>query len=185
MDNKYFDLKPALLGSALMLSLLTANNSFGQAATSVYTTGKYRNLQVDYDGVGSDPANRWYADYKLLVNYQWMFNINPNPDLDDIIYYGASASNEGYVLDVNNNDIRSEGMSYGMMIAVQMNDQTTFDKLWRFAKNHMRQSDGHFAWHVNRSSYSPIETGGAPDGEEYMAMSLFFAANRWVVTVLA
>jgi len=43
----------------------------------------------------------------------------------------------------------------------------------------MRQSDGHFAWHVSRSNYSPIDTGGAPDGEEYMAMSLFFAANRW------
>jgi len=183
MIKKSSCLKSALLGTTLILSqLITANSSFGQAASSVYTTGKYRNLQVDYDGIGSDPANRWYADYKLLVNYQWMFNINPNPDLDTsgyVIYYDVSGGTEGYVLDVNNNDIRSEGMSYGMMIAVQMNDQTTFDKLWRFAKNHMRQSDGHFAWHVSRSSYSPIDTGGAPDGEEYMAMSLFFAANRW------
>jgi len=170
--------KPVLLGSALLVSELIAGNSVGQSSNSVYKTGNYRNLQVDYDGEGSDPANRWYADYKLLVNYEWMFGINPSGK-DDIIYYNVSGGTEGYILDVNNNDIRSEGMSYGMMIAVQMDDQTTFDKLWRFAKNHMRQSDGHFAWHVSKSNYSPIDTGGAPDGEEYMAMALFFAANRW------
>lgn len=180
MTTKYAQPKIILLGVLLILSqLMIANVSLGQSANSTYKTGKYRNLQVDYDGVGSDPANRWYGDYKLLVNYIEMIGNNPvNPDTR--LLYDVS-STEAYILDVNNNDIRSEGMSYGMMLAVQMNDQPTFDKLWRFAKNRMRNSDGHFTWRVDKTNYRSInnDTGGAPDGEEFMAMSLFFAANRW------
>jgi len=178
MPNQYFRFKTIFVSLLLIASqLIFVNLSFGQSANSTYKTGKYRNLQVDYDGIGSDPANRWYADYKLLVNYDVMIGNNPvNPDAR--LLYDVN-STEAYILDTGNNDIRSEGMSYGMMIAVQMNDQPTFDKLWRFAKNRMRQGDGHFAWHVNTSNYQPIDTGGAPDGEEYMAMALFFAAHRW------
>ena len=90
--------------------------------------------------------------------------------------------NEGYIKDINNNDVRSEGMSYGMMIAVQTGHKEEFDKLWNWAKNHMWHKsggwDGYFAWKRNDGG-----TGGddncAPDGEMYFMMSLLFAANRW------
>jgi oligosaccharide reducing-end xylanase len=45
-------------------------------------------------------------------------------------------SDEAFIKDVNNGDCRSEGQSYGMMICVQMDKKTEFDKLWKFAKNH-------------------------------------------------
>ena len=40
----------------------------------------------------------------------------------------------GYIEDIANNDVRTEGMSYGMMIAVQMNRKEVFDSLWKWAK---------------------------------------------------
>ena len=35
-----------------------------------------------------------------------------------------------YITDWANHDVRTEGMSYGMMIAVQMNKKREFDALW-------------------------------------------------------
>ena len=35
-----------------------------------------------------------------------------------------------YVCDVNSGDVPSEGMSYGMMIAVQLGKKAEFDTLW-------------------------------------------------------
>lgn len=88
----------------------------------------------------------------------------------------------GYMLDTGNHDARTEGMSYGMMMAVQMDCQHIFDKLWLFSKTYMHQSRGkyagYFAWSVSPSGAKNSE-GPAPDGEEYYAMALFFAGNRW------
>ena len=83
-----------------------------------------------------------------------------------------------------NNDARTEGMSYGMMIAVQMNKKHEFDALWNWSNTYMLITDpknpnvGYFAWSMNTDG-SPRSTGPAPDGEEYYAMALLFAAHRW------
>ena len=88
----------------------------------------------------------------------------------------------GYMLDTGNNDARSEGMSYGMMMAVQLNKKDIFDRLWLFSKRFMWQSDGkyqgYFAWSVKTDGTKNAQ-GPAPDGEEYFALALFFAAARW------
>ncbi len=101
-------------------------------------------------------------------------------DNNSKVYYDKG--NEAYILDVNNRDVRSEGMSYGMMIAVQTNHKEEFDKLWNWAKNHMWHKsggwDGYFAWQRNESG-SGGDDNCAPDGEMYFMMSLLFAANRW------
>src|SRR5262252_4320290 len=47
-------------------------------------------------------------------------------------------SSMAFIWAADSNDIRSEGMSYGMMVAVQMNMQTQFDRLWKFAKMYMQ-----------------------------------------------
>ena len=48
----------------------------------------------------------------------------------------------GYVSDIKNHDVRTEGMSYGMMVAVQLNKKEIFDRLWRWAKKYMQHQDG-------------------------------------------
>ncbi|HOO28331.1 MAG TPA: glycosyl hydrolase family 8 [Lachnospiraceae bacterium] len=88
----------------------------------------------------------------------------------------------GYMEDTGNHDVRTEGMSYGMMVCVQLDRKKEFDCLWKWAKRYMYMDQGrnagYFAWSVSpegvKNSYGP-----APDGEEYFAMALFFASHRW------
>jgi oligosaccharide reducing-end xylanase len=52
------------------------------------------------------------------------------------IYFPVGRNQNGalaYISDVPHNDIRTEGMSYGMMIAVQLNRKDVFDALWNYA----------------------------------------------------
>ncbi len=86
------------------------------------------------------------------------------------------------MVDTGNNDARTEGMSYGMMMCVQMNRKDIFDRLWTFSDRYMRLREGpnagYFAWSVQLNGKHNAE-GPAPDGEEYFAMALFMASARW------
>jgi len=86
------------------------------------------------------------------------------------------------MVDTGNTDARTEGMSYGMMMCVQMDRQDIFDKLWMFSERYMLMTDGpnagYFRWSVHLDG-SANSNGPAPDGEEYFAMALFMAAARW------
>ena len=88
----------------------------------------------------------------------------------------------GYVMDTGNHDVRTEGMSYAMMIAVQYGRKDVFDKLWGWVMKYMFMTEGlhqgYFAWSVDPSGV-PNADGPAPDGEEYFAMDLFLASARW------
>ena len=86
------------------------------------------------------------------------------------------------MVDTGNVDARTEGMSYGMMMCVQMDRQDLFDRLWQFSKRYMYQEGGkyagYFAWSVTPEGKHNAE-GPAPDGEEYFAMALILAEARW------
>jgi len=96
--------------------------------------------------------------------------------------YFEVADDLACVVDVGSNDVRSEGMSYGMMIAVQLDDQVRFNRLWKWAKTYMAHPagprGGYFAWQCRRDG-SIIDPGSASDGEEWFTMALFFASHRW------
>jgi oligosaccharide reducing-end xylanase len=70
------------------------------------------------------------------------------------------------------------------MIAVQLDKKNEFDAIWNWAKTYMYHDSadhparGYFSWSA-RTDGAPIDEMPAPDGEEYFAMSLYFAANRW------
>ena len=87
-----------------------------------------------------------------------------------------------YMCDTGNDDARTEGMSYGMMMAIQMNRQDIFDKIWLWSKTYMYQKDGpfagYFAWSCKPDGTKNAE-GPAPDGEEYYALALFYASKLW------
>jgi oligosaccharide reducing-end xylanase len=106
---------------------------------------------------------------------------------EERVYFETGANENGplaYITDWANNDARTEGMSYGMMIAVQLNHKREFDALWNWSKTYMLITDpanpsvGYFAWSMSTDG-SPRSTGAAPDGEEYYTMALYFAAHRW------
>lgn len=100
---------------------------------------------------------------------------------DERVYYPVGAD-MAYIMDTGNHDVRTEGMSYGMMICVQLDMQEEFERLWKWAKTYMWLTDGvnegYFAWSCAIDG-SKNADGPAPDGEEFFAMSLFFAAHRW------
>lgn len=88
----------------------------------------------------------------------------------------------GYVVDTGNNDVRTEGMSYAMLLALQYDQKVYFDKLWGWTKKYMYMDSGenahYFAWSVSTSGQK-YSYGPAPDGEEFFAIDLIFASNRW------
>ena len=96
--------------------------------------------------------------------------------------YHPVGEDMGYLEDTGNHDARTEGMSYGMMICVQMNKKEEFDRIWKWACTYMwmeeGESEGYFAWSCGFDGTRNAD-GAAPDGEEFFAMALFFASHRW------
>lgn len=135
-----------------------------------YYTGEYPNLLKEAGLTEAD------IDKKINEVFHTMFF-----DENERFYFELG-DDKGYMMDTGNLDARSEGMSYGMMMAVQMDRKDIFDRLWLFSKTHMYQSDGqykgYFAWSVTSDGKKNSE-GPAPDGEEYFALALFFASSRW------
>lgn len=115
---------------------------------------------------------------KLEAAWQHFFGGDPGSQR---LYY-ESGGEMAYIHDVGSDDVRSEGMSYGMMIAVQMDRKAVFDRLWKWAKTHMQHEQGpyagYFAWHCTTEG-EQLDPGPASDGEEWFAMALFFASGRW------
>ena len=100
---------------------------------------------------------------------------------DERIYH-ESGDDMGYMVDTGNIDVRTEGMSYGMMMCVQLNKKEEFDRIWKWAYTYMWQKsgpeEGYFAWSCQLDGTKNAE-GAAPDGEEFFAMALFFASHRF------
>jgi oligosaccharide reducing-end xylanase len=97
--------------------------------------------------------------------------------------YFEVADSMGYVSDLKNHDARTEGLSYGMMIAVQLDKKDVFDRIWRWSKKYLQHQEGvregYFAWSINPATMKKNSEGTASDGELYFVTDLLFAANRW------
>ncbi|MCE3254382.1 MAG: endo,4-beta-xylanase precursor [Cellvibrio sp.] len=147
-------------------------------ATGAYFSGQYRNLFVE---AGYSKAD---VDAKMAAAYNQLFHSAQTDRTSGqaIFITDPSDSSRAYIWDTGNNDVRSEGMSYGMMIALQMNRQDDFNKLWAWANRYMLNTSGemkgYFGWQKNTDG-SNRDTNPAPDGEEYFVTSLFLASNRW------
>ena len=141
-------------------------------AQGAYYTGVYRNMLKEAGYTDTQISQR--------LEYLWnrMFYGNATTEA---VYYPVG-NDQAYILDTGNDDIRSEGMSYGMMICVQMDKKAEFDRLWKWAKTNMQfqtgPTKGYFSWQVSKDGSSK-SAQPAPDGDEYFAMALMFASGRW------
>ena len=181
--------------------------TIGQGAVA---TGIYRNIFTEYgiseeevqervdetwrklfdlSSVGADPG----TDQKDPANTRFYYEV---PVSGNVTIRGQSVSAAGtgaFIYDTGSEnfratgDVRSEGMSYGMMIAVQMGRQDIFDRLWRWARTYMYNETntgdnnrGYFSWAVDPvAPHDKLDKGPAPDGEFYFATALLFASARW------
>lgn len=136
-----------------------------------FVTGTYRNV---FQELGYSAAE---IEARVADTWSKLFEGGE----DTRIYYEAG-DDMGYLLDTGNLDVRTEGMSYGMMAAVQLDRKDVFDRIWKWTHTYMYMTEGenagYFAW-----SCMPDGTrnanGPAPDGEEFFAMALLFASHRW------
>ncbi|MBQ3804961.1 MAG: glycoside hydrolase [Prevotella sp.] len=158
------------LALAMTLITLGAHSQMYKPWTQgAFETQKYRNVF----------AEMGYSAQSVDAKVQEVFNDvfhGPNK-----VYFEVGDS-MGYVSDIKNHDARTEGMSYGMMIAVQFDQKDIFDRLWRWSKKYMQHQsgprEGYFAWSCKTDGTRNAE-GAASDGELYFITALIFASNRW------
>ena len=157
---------PAQLPDAIVTST-------SESRTAAFASGTYRNLFKEYLGKSDQEIQA-----RLDAAWSQLFY---GSDESERVYYPVG-TDMAYIMDIGNGDVRSEGMSYGMMIAVQMDKKEEFDRLWKWAKTYMYQADGpfqgYFAWHCTPEG-EQIDANPASDGEEWFATALFFASARW------
>ena len=122
-----------------------------------------------------------YSDKEAKEKLNKIFDTLFYGSEDERIYHPVG-SDMGYIEDTGNIDARTEGMSYGMMMCVQLDKKEEFDRIWKWARTYMYLNEGRnkgfFCW-SNSPSGTKNADGAAPDGEEYFAMALLFASHRW------
>ena len=169
----------ALAGLALCVGVTHSSAANPpEDGNGAYVTGKYRNLFAE--------AGHSQAEIRAKVDgaFQQLFHGDP---ATQAIYYEAGSNSNGplaYITDIKNDDVRTEGLSYGMIICAELGKKKEFDALWNWSNTHLYHDDpkdpgyGFYAWQAgtNGQRYSQ---GIAPDGEEYYTMALYFAAGRW------
>ena len=137
---------------------------------SAFQTGVYKNY---FKEAGYSQKE---TDEKIAKAY---FDVFEGPNR---VYFEVEDS-MAYVSDLKNNDARTEGLSYGMMIAVQLNKKEVFDRIWRWSKKYLQHQsgprEGYFAWSINPKTLKKNSEGSASDGELYYITSLLFASNKW------
>jgi endo-1,4-beta-D-glucanase Y len=84
----------------------------------------------------------------------------------------------------NDNDVVSEGIGYGMLIAVFMGDKTLFDGLWSYEQSH-KAVGNLMTWCLGSVKSGSGTTcnasggGSATDADEDMAFALIEAGKQW------
>lgn len=159
--------KTIILSFFILMSL--GAHAFEPWKKGAFETRKYRNLFVEMGYRQTD------VDAKVKEVFNEVFHGTNK------VYFEVGDS-MGYISDIKNHDVRTEGMSYGMMIAVQLGEKDIFDRLWRWSRHFMQHQEGpkegYFAWSCKTDGTHNSE-GAASDGELYFITSLIFASNRW------
>lgn len=170
------------------LMLLLATSCASQSAKTVeeeaqgsFYTGEYHNYFSEVLGVSQEAV-----DARMDSLWQHFFtpgDFSRFADDDQTSVYYEVGDSMAFIYDTGSDDVRTEGMSYGMMICVQLDKPKEFDRLWRWAKTYMRYPDdspwsGYFCWQCHADG-TPFGNSNASDGEAYFATALFLAAHRW------
>ena len=138
-----------------------------------YYTGQYRNIF----------AEAGYTEEQIQQRIDRLWATYFEGDKNSERLYYESGTDMAYILDVNNSDVRTEGMSYGMMLCIQLDRQAEFNALWKWAKTYMQfpsddERRGYFSWQCGTDGSKKGNTP-ASDGEEYFVTALMFASGRW------
>ncbi|MBK8808428.1 MAG: CIA30 family protein [Bacteroidales bacterium] len=141
----------------------------------------------------------WGQNFAFPQNVTYQYGIKAStPDTDRIqsLYAtwknnhyedGAASGNTGFARvkfdSPNQNQTVSEGIGYGMLIFVYMENatnktQSDFNKLYAYYKKFGRKNGYLMEWKINGYS-SVLEAGSATDGDLDVALALVLAHKQW------
>ncbi len=124
--------------------------------------GNYCILPASYDNEKARTAYQQWKDATVTSDGAGAFLRVKKPDSGSVI--GSTAS---------------EGIGYGMILAVYMDDQTLFDGLWKYEQLHL-DGNGLMNWEIGPDgNVTSGGTGAATDGDEDMAWALVMADRQW------
>jgi oligosaccharide reducing-end xylanase len=160
------------------MPLLGTDSPSSADGKGAHATGNYRNLFAE--------AGHSQKDIRQKIDsaFQQLFHGDPSTQT---VYYDAGTNADGpraFITDIKHRDVRSEGLSYGMIIAVKVNKKAEFDAIWNWSKTYLyvaetnHPSYGFFTWQA-RTNGVRMSQFVAPDGEEYYVTALYFASHRW------
>ena len=152
------------LGSSA-LAAPAINGTTGQFPFPRNYTNPYGIEATNYDNAAVSAAyDQWYADCVTSSGAGGYLRVQRPND-------------SGLAL----NSTVSEGIGYGMVIAVYMNDENLFDNLWKYEQLHL-DGGGLMNWYINADGSlgsNPGGANGATDADEDMAWALLMASRQW------
>ena len=180
-------------------SAYKARNLRAMSLGKWYSTGYTGTLSFDnvsFDTVTVAGVASTYSA-RLAAAWSGWKNMFVRSDGAVVRHMGYPGADGSYGYSYAGSDIVSEGQAYGMIFAVQMGDQTTFDLLEAFAYTKLcRRNTSEVATAVNNASSSPLyqnimgwkyqddiggfyDANGACDADNDRYKALMWAHGRW------
>jgi oligosaccharide reducing-end xylanase len=121
------------------------------------------------------------TDAEITAKISNAFDLLFHGDLTTQAIFYPAPPDRAFIRDTLHDDVRTEGIGWGMIVAVELNKQVEFDQLWRYAKFVTQYASGSNAGYFLSSCDTP---SGAvpcvdPFGLQQFVMALLFAHGRW------
>ena len=153
------------------------NGSRGVVLHRLTPPASYPNVLVDW--LKKTPAE---IDTKIDAVWNQLFYGDPSTQA---IYYPLG-TDQAEIRDTLHGDVRTEGFGYAMMIAVQLDKRTEFDRMWTYVKAvlsyPMTEPSGGYFQSACGSSASAAMSCNDPFGHAQFVTALLFARDRWGIT---
>jgi oligosaccharide reducing-end xylanase len=136
--------------------------------------GSYPNLFRDLLGKNEN---------EIAIKIGGAFNQLFHGDPANEAIYVTTGTDQAYILDVLHNEIRTEGIGMGMLIAVQLDKRDEFDRLWRYTKSIQLRDGagkGYLPSYCNNNSNATSDyVCNDPYGLQLITMDMLLARGRW------
>ncbi|HLX72509.1 MAG TPA: glycosyl hydrolase family 8, partial [Verrucomicrobiae bacterium] len=169
--NDLIIVSAGLLVALSTCGALAEDSNSAMDGHGAFVTGQYRNLFAETGHSQAECSN------KINSAFTQLFHGDP---ATQAVCFSAGENSNGplaYITDIKHNDVRTEGLSYGMIIAVELDKKQEFDALWNWSKTYLyhasptHPSYGFFSWQ-GRTNGETMSEFVAPDGESYYTMAL-------------
>jgi oligosaccharide reducing-end xylanase len=144
---------------------------------------------LEYPNAFRDVLNKSDDEIARKLENAWNTVFHGNPS-DYAIYFPLDGGDQACIKDIyHNEEVRTEGMGLGMVIAVEFNKRYEFDQLWRYAKQNLMirngSARGYFASHCDSGIDSDAESRVCldPYGLQQFTMALILANDRWGASI--